>query len=419
MIKRLIAIGFIFACTAIAWGILGGTIFTRTYSSDSDLKSRVERIWGTPQAQHVPTASYTVERTEKEESLVDGKKVVTTKKVYDAYSLPLMGSDVLVKLGLDYRQKGLLWYSTYITDFAASYRFRNDTNEHRATHISFPFPAQGANYDDFKFSLRDGSWTNRPEARDGAIDGIITLDAGQEVVIDVTYKSQGLDQWRYLFGDNAPDNTANNSVTAVRDFRLVMETDFNDIDFPDDSIAPTFKERTEDGGWRLVWQYENLIAGVNIGMLMPQKLQPGPLAGQISLFAPVSLFFFIVVMLVLSIMQRIDLHPMHFFFLSAAFFAFHLLLAYLVDHLPIHAAFALASVVSLALVASYLHAVISARFALLAAAAQWVYLVLFSYAFFFKGFTGIAVTVGAVLTLFVMMQLTARTNWTEVFGKNS
>jgi len=36
MIKRIAAIAFIFICTAIAWGILGGAIFSRTYSPRSD-----------------------------------------------------------------------------------------------------------------------------------------------------------------------------------------------------------------------------------------------------------------------------------------------------------------------------------------------------------------------------------------------
>ena len=35
-----------------------------------------------------------------------------------------------------------------------------------------------------------------------------------------------------------------------------------------------------------------MVSGYEIGMAMPGKLQPGPLAGQISFFAPVSLFFF-------------------------------------------------------------------------------------------------------------------------------
>jgi hypothetical protein len=50
-----------------------------------------------------------------------------------------------------------------------------------------------------------------------------------------------------------------------------------------------------------------------------------------------------------------------------------------------------------------------------AAGAQIVYLILFSYAFFFEGYTGLAITVVAILTLFVAMQATARVNWTAVF----
>ena len=48
--------------------------------------------------------------------------------------------------------------------------------------------------------------------------------------------------------------------------------------------------------------------------------------------------------------------------------------------------------------------------------AQAIYLVAFSYAFFFQGFTGLAVTIGAILTLFVLMQMTARVRWNDVFN---
>ena len=48
--------------------------------------------------------------------------------------------------------------------------------------------------------------------------------------------------------------------------------------------------------------------------------------------------------------------------------------------------------------------------------AQFIYLVMFSYAFFFKGFTGLAVTVGSILTLFVVMQITGRVRWAEKFS---
>jgi inner membrane protein involved in colicin E2 resistance len=148
----------------------------------------------------------------------------------------------------------------------------------------------------------------------------------------------------------------------------------------------------------------------------PDRLNPGPLAARITFFAPVSLLFFVTVMVILGVLRRQSLHPMHYFFLSAAFFAFHLLLAYLVDHMEMGTAFIIAAAVSVFLVVSYLRAVSGWRVALLdAAAAQVVYLVLFSYAFFFEGFTGLTVTVGAVVTLFLLMQLTARVDWNEVF----
>jgi len=194
---------------------------------------------------------------------------------------------------------------------------------------------------------------------------------------------------------------------------LTMTTNFKDIDFADDTLSPTAKE-VQPAGWRLTWQYSNLVSGFQIGMTMPGKLQPGPLAGEISYFAPVSLFFFFFLMFILTTLRAIELHPMNYFFLAAAFFAFHLLLAYLVDHISIHLAMVIASLVSIALVVSYLRLVVGARFAAVeAGGAQLIYLVLFSYAFFWKGFTGLSITIISIATLFVVMQATGRIRWSE------
>jgi inner membrane protein involved in colicin E2 resistance len=122
-------------------------------------------------------------------------------------------------------------------------------------------------------------------------------------------------------------------------------------------------------------------------------------------------------MLIITTMRGIDLHPMNYFFLAAAFFSFHLLLAYLVDHVSIHAAFAISAAVSVFLVVSYLRLVVGLQFASREAAlAQFIYLVMFSYAFFLKGFTGLAITIGSVLTLFVVMQVTGRIDWADKFA---
>lgn len=64
----------------------------------------------------------------------------------------------------------------------------------------------------------------------------------------------------------------------------------------------------------------------------------------------------------------------------------------------------------------HVRVVINGRFALIEAGiSQLVFLVLFSYAFFFKGFTGLSITVGAIITLFIVMQITAKMDWAEKF----
>jgi len=72
----------------------------------------------------------------------------------------------------------------------------------------------------------------------------------------------------------------------------------------------------------------------------------------------------------------------------------------------------------MALVISYLWRVVGPRFALReAGVSQFLFLVLFSYAFFFEGYTGLVITIGAIITLGVLMQVTAKVDWEEVFGK--
>ncbi|MFX6311345.1 hypothetical protein ABTF78_19630, partial [Acinetobacter baumannii] len=75
MIKQILAIIFIYVCTAIAWGILGATVLNRTYSSDSVNSERVNQLWGTPQVQTAPSFYYETKKQVKQTSVKDNKTV--------------------------------------------------------------------------------------------------------------------------------------------------------------------------------------------------------------------------------------------------------------------------------------------------------------------------------------------------------
>jgi inner membrane protein involved in colicin E2 resistance len=407
MFKRIAAITAIFLCACVAWVVLGSTIFYRTDNSGSALSGRVTSTWGAPQEQKPPSIGYRWLEDKTVTAEENGQIVKRVDKVTMSAPAAIAASRIVADLRLDYRQKGLLWFSTYGVKFEGSYTFRNPSAKEEHFIFTLPLPAQQALYDNVEISLDGQPLPLTFSGTTATAQSAIAMDSTH--ILRAAYRSQGLESWRYNISSSTPES--NSSVSQARDFDLVVRTDFSGFDFPENAMSPTEKRRTANG-WELEWKYQNLVSGFDIALKMPQKLQPGPLAGRISFFAPVSLFFFFFLIFILSTLRGIDLHPMNYFFLACAFFSFHLLMAYLVDHVSIHVAFAAASVVSIALVVSYLRLVVNPRFALVdAGVAQLIYLVLFSYAFFFEGFTGLAVTIGAIVTLFVVMQMTGRIHW--------
>ncbi len=363
----------------------------------------VASSWGAPQEAAPPVVEGSRKTVVTEYSKVDGRVIEEKKEVTTATPFALDSSHIDAALDLEHRQKGLLWYSTYRVAFRGDYTYRNPTDQPQRVSFRLKLPAASAVYDGLQFTL-DGQPLDTVNQGDAAIASAEAAP-GATLRLGIAYRSQGLDSWRYRFGGEG--------AAQARDFDMRVRTNFSDIDFAENALSPTDKHR-DGSGWDLRWNYTNLVTACQIGIVMPQKAQPGPLAGEISSFAPVSLFFFFFVMLLVTTIRRIDLHPMNYFFLAAAFFAFHLLMAYLADHISIHWAFAICSAVSVFLVISYLRLVAGLKFAaLIAGGAQLVYLVLFSYAFFFKGYTGLTITIGAIATLFVAMQLTGRVRWSE------
>ena len=392
---RLIGIIFIFICITIAWGILGASIMVRTDSGYTQLNRQVEDLWGSEHHQKAPTVTLkTIQKDGDKE-----KEVITP--------IELESSDVQVDLQLQHRRKGLLWYPTYDVDFDGLYTFKNPLKQGAEATVIFFFPASASIYDAFEFRVDDTQVTPNENNGYEGINAVVEVPPGGEVPIHVAYKSRGLDRWHYSFSDG---------ITTVKNFSLKAVTDFTEYDFPPQTISPSTKTSTKNG-WTLEWTFNNLVSDFDIGIQMPNKLNPGPLASRMSYFAPVSLLFFFTTLIVLGAVTDRNLHPMHYFFLGASFFSFHVLFAYLVDHLLLELSFIIAALVSMALVVTYLYRAAGGRFAIWAGIAQLVFLVLFSYAFFFEGYTGLVITIGAILTLAIMMQLTAKVDWAEVFRR--
>lgn len=387
-VPRLIAIVFILACVSLAWLALAGVTVVRTQDVGHQLLPQVGELWGPPLTQVAPTAFIT-----------------PADRAVRAQTVQIESSDLAVNIHLDYRQKGLLWYSTYTVDFAGQYKFINPFEQPVTMTVHYAFPAPNTLYDNFKFEINGTRVLPESDLTRG-VTATVTLNARETANVNVTYRSRGVDRFLYKFGSG---------ITNVKNFNMVVTTNFREFDFPKQTVSSSLKEPTATG-WKLTWNFESLVAGFNIGVEMPKKLQPGTLVSRMSFFAPVSLLFFFTVLVIIGAVRGQNLHPMHYFFLGAAFFAFHLLFAYLADHIAIEIAFVVSALVSLLLVVTYVGRVANWQFALREVGiSQFLFLVLFSYAFFYEGYTGLVITIGAIITLAVMMQVTAKVQWEEVF----
>ncbi|MBW2258574.1 MAG: inner membrane CreD family protein [Deltaproteobacteria bacterium] len=422
-ILRLFALVAILAGATVAWVALGGFTSARTSSQQGALYGAVADLWGQPQEQVAPGVQFAwqvpiehdewqvpIEHDEvvKEFGKVvydeDGQPLVRRKTTYETRQtdVDLASSDIAVDLHLDQRRKGLMWFPLYDVNFAGTWSYLHDDPHPGTLRIRFEFPVANGLYDDFRFSVDGREQADVFKPSGGAVEVPVEVTPGQLV---------GMTQWTYR-----PNR--DHGVGQLEQFKLVMTTDFADIDYPSFTMSPSTRERV-GGGWELAWTFRRLVAGHGMGMVMPERVQPGPLASSLSFSAPISLGLFMLWIYVFGLLRRIEVHPVNHLFLAAAFFSFHLLFAYSADHLPVEAAFALSSVVSVALVVTYLRLVVGPRFAFVEAGlAQLLYLVGFSLAHFWEGYTGLTLTVLGIVTLFALMQLTGRMRWSEVFSEH-
>ena len=419
-IRRLLVIGLIWLGCAAAWSILGSTLALRSSTSHDGLGASVQALWGPPLRQRPPEAAWSETRAVKErQQRVDdaGRPVVTEQTRQEAvrHPLALVQTDVDARLSLDHRRKGLLWFSTYGVDFTGRYAFTAEPGEARgveghAVEVAFPVEP-GVVYDGFAVADEAGTPVE-VQFSDGEARFTRIVPPGARLGFTVTYRSRGTTRWSY----GKEGQGLGPEAGRARQVRVAVATDFPAVDFPEGSLSPS-SHGPAGGGWKGEWRFAQLVGTRDIAVTLPQRLHPGPLAARLTFFAPVGLLFFFFVTAVLLAARRRSIHPMNYVLLACAFFAFHLLFAYLIDHLEIAPAFAVASLVSVALVASYARLFLGWRGALLTMALpQLLYLVLFSLTFFWEGFTGLAVTVGAVLTLLVIMQLTGRVDWAQAFA---
>jgi len=383
-LPRIILVGIVLGIMSAAWMVLGVSMSTRAHYAQKELGSEVQNVWGPGlQQSHV--------------KIVGGNDQVI-----------LFSTNVNVDLKYNPQKRGLLWHRTYDVDFLFNSVMVNTASTAQNVRVQLKLPSSNTSYDQFTFHIGDeGHGSHRPTiaVKDGLAETTLMMPPGSRQPLVISYKTRGVDSWAYVFDPG----------TMLKDFTLRMKTDFDEIDFPAWASSPTERmPAVERAGWDLTWKYSEVLEARSIAMDMPKVLNAGSIVARITFFAPLALLLFFGVVMVFGFITGISLHPVQYAFIAGGFFSFHALLGYTVDIMPLWGSFILATLVSMLLASGYIHLVKGKDLSYPAAAAQLVYLILFSFSFFFEGLTGLTLTLLGITTLAGLMWLTAKVDWNSI-----
>jgi len=432
-IKKLIAIAIIFLGFSIAWMILGGVNQGRTWEQTQQSLKRVQNAYGGPLQINPPLIYYEIIKQKKGQ--VNGFETVSsyTKKEF----IDPSRTNVDIDLKLERKKIGNLWFPVFIAAYQGEYEYNIESvpKEFRSQPL-FLLPGLHSSESVYRsIEMKINDIAVQPLSKlvaNAPIELRSKMDSTSNVKVNFYYKTTGTDYILYvLAGQHEPlqetvrkdDNLRSKYASAGRltrldNFNVKLTADFKIYNFPDRTIPPTEREQFGEKN-EFIWQFDKTVSGKNIGLIVPKEKNPGEIAARISFFAPISLLFFFVVMMIFGILDKRRLHPMHYFFLAATFLSFHLMFSYSADHISMYSAFGIASIVSCLLTFSYLVRFNEWKYATISMSFQLLYLIVFSWSFFYKsatglGITGLIVTIVSVITLFILMQLTAKLDWKSV-----
>ncbi|MFA5480061.1 MAG: inner membrane CreD family protein [Candidatus Muiribacteriota bacterium] len=405
-LKNLISIIVIYAFCVIAWIVLGGVTFARTNESSFALKNSVINLYGDNLVINHPYLVYITQEIKTSKNR-DG---YTTSELINIEN-PILPekSNVLINITLDPRKKGVLWFPTFKAEYVASYEFNISGYKDKNIFLRSELSSTDSIYKNVEISINDNKLND--------IRFLVNKEkleiekSNEKVTLKIGYNTTGLEKFNYNI------TPYHNDIAQIDAFKLNINTDFHNIDFIDKTMSPT-RKNSNHNGWELMWELDKSITGKDIGIIIPGKPNPGDIIPRAVFAAPFSLLFYFMIIIVISIITKEKIHPINYFFLGCAFFSFHLMYSYFSDHINIYFAFLISSIVSIFLVSSYLKLFASSKLAFIySPVAQIIYLVVFSYSFFYKGFSGLIITIISVLSLFFIMQLTGKIDWHKIFNE--
>jgi hypothetical protein len=388
-------IWLLFVPLMLGWVLLTMRVQTRTRFAQKSQLQHVKQIWGGNLEQPMPSIRYKG----------FGSDVSTLNQGR------LQASDITVKLAVDYRKKGLVYYTGYNADFEGTYTIRNPEAEKIYLSFIFPYPMQQGEgmLRDAQMLVNGEEDVLNTEYQQNLALWTGALGAEESLEIRVRYTGRGLNHFIYGFEPGRQINNFRMTISVVGTPK---------VDYPVSTMTPTRTETGADGA-TLTWELDRSLTQFNLGVVLPDKLNVARQIGVMASRAPVFFLLFLATLCAMLTLTGRALHFVKIAVISVAYFFFYPLFAYLSVYLDFLLAFVLSFLILGALIVNYARVIYSRPIAIAVGLAYTFYLGITSLAALFPTYTGLILVIEGVALLAVIMHILPRfrdVNLLAVFG---
>lgn len=364
--------------------IIASQVVDRTDFANSELASGVQERWGAPVSQPAPSLRY-----------VQSGTIFTELK-----PLPFDKQHVQVQAGMNYRKRGLRYFSGFDFTFSADYAVVN--REGHDIDVAFIFPIEVDKSQVLLSELQflvNGTESDLDLGESGnrlVWTGRITQGATQTFAI--RYRARGLDSFVYKLDPMLP----------ARDVRLHLAVQGGEnYDYPAQVLVANTVE-VQRGAVSLDWAFQSLESGVNLGVILPSVEAYDEVVATMARRAWVPFLALMALMAAFSVHHRRPLAFYEAYLVAAAYGFFFVLLAYLAAFMNFYLAYGVTTLgLGAALVAYVRRLYPSERLARLSSV--WAAtLVVPTTAVILQGYTGLIYTLECLAALLGLMVLSTR-----------
>jgi len=375
-------IWLVFLPLLIGWLVLADRLEKRTHKAMYKQLNSVKQIWGGNLAQPMPSMRYKL----------FGSDVSTLSKG------KIDSSDISVIVKVDYRKKGLVYYTGYNAEFVGKYIIQNPEKENIYLSFIFPYPTQQGEgvLQNVKLLVNGKEDIEDTEYQPNLALWTGLLGPSKTLEMRVQYDGRGLNQFEYGFEPGK----------QINHFTLKVDVQgAKNLDYAESTMPPTESPQETTQGKILVWKLDKALTQLNIGVILPDKLNVEKQLFIMMYRAPA---FFLLFLISLAIIFRLVGESLNFIpiaITSVAYFLFYPLFAYLVIYLGVIFAFIISFGSIGLLIFNYIRILYGAKMALSIVTAYVFYLGITSLAVLLPTYTGLILTIEGVVLMGVIMQV--------------